>query len=158
MINKDIDLKIRGEYSYSISSQMFFHVTLYTCCMYQFINGCMTMITAGHNIFKDPFCLFILVFWIFLMRVFIILIKKLIHILDIWGSASLVNEKSDKTEANVGSDEESNEFLLKKSEASVTRKFTFKEISNDMIEDPPPEEDEAKKIKDAKMKTICKKL
>lgn len=72
------------------------------------------------------------------MRVFIILIKKVIHILDIWGSATLVNEKSDKTEAHVGSDEESNELLVKKSDVSVTRKFTFKEISNDMIDEPPP--------------------
>lgn len=49
---------------------------------------------------------------------------------------------------------------MRKSDVSVTRKFTFKEISNDMIDEPPPkeEEDESKKIKDAKMKTICKKL
>lgn len=67
------------------------------------------------------------------MRVFIILIKKIIHIFDIWGSASLLNDKSDKTEANVGSDEESNELLMRKSDVSVTRKFTFKNISNEIM-------------------------
>lgn len=67
------------------------------------------------------------------MRVFIILIKKVIHILDIWGSASLANDKSDNTEANVGSDEESNELLMKKSEVSLTRKFTFKNIAHDLM-------------------------
>jgi hypothetical protein len=134
-INKDLELKLRGVHSYSVSSQMFFHVMLYICCIYQFIIGCTTIISAQFNLFKDPYCLLILVFWIAFLRVAIWLIKKVIHLLDIWGSASLAKERADETEFELASSQgdETNEMLIRRSEMTSSLKFTFKDINH---EDP----------------------
>lgn len=88
-IDKQLQLNLRGVYNYSISSQMFFVVTLYTCAMYQFINGIVTIVSSNYNLFKDPYTLLILLFWLATMKLSLPLLKKLISLLNIWGTASL---------------------------------------------------------------------
>jgi len=65
-----MEIKLRGAHNYGVSSQMFFIVSLYVCCMYMFIVGVTTIVQAQFNIFKDQFSIFITIFWIIFLEIF----------------------------------------------------------------------------------------
>jgi hypothetical protein len=84
-----LETKLRGTYSYSISSQLFFVVGLYTLSVFLFINGCTTIVSSQYNFFKDPYVVLIFAFWMLLLKVFSWILRKVALFLNIWGYASL---------------------------------------------------------------------
>lgn len=67
---------------------MFFVVSLYTCLIYLFIIGFTAIISSQHNIFKDPFLVPIIIFWLLLLQLFEKMLKKIVQFFDIWDFAS----------------------------------------------------------------------
>ncbi len=49
---------------------MFFVVSLYTFLIYLFMIGFTTIISAQVNIFRDPFVVLIIIFWVLMLKFF----------------------------------------------------------------------------------------
>lgn len=49
---------------------MFFVVSLYTFLIYLFMIGFTTIISARVNIFRDPFVVLIIIFWVLMLKFF----------------------------------------------------------------------------------------
>lgn len=67
---EDIETKSKGCNRYCLSSQMFFVVSLYTFLIYLFMIGFTTIISARVNIFRDPFVVLIIIFWVLMLKFF----------------------------------------------------------------------------------------
>ena len=84
-----LETKLRGCYKYCLSSQMFFVVSLFCFSMYLFVIGFTTIIASHSNIFKDPFIIFIVAFWLLNLHLFKWILMKIVYFLDIWGYKTL---------------------------------------------------------------------
>ena len=64
---------------------MYFVVAMFTFAMYIFIIGFHTILSSKVNIFKDPYVVLIVFFWILVLSVLERLLHKLVYYFDIWG-------------------------------------------------------------------------
>lgn len=172
-----METKMKGCNRYCLSSQMFFVVSLFTFLVYLFIIGFTTIIASQFNIFKDPYLIFIAVFWLGLLTLFEKGLNKLMYFFDIWDYAHYEaggNRVADDPDELPSAEQENQQINIQSSIGSSEIRFTFKQLGQDTV--PKEEFNRERENKDnkdnkdkddrenrrqvlrAKLKTTCKKL